>query len=153
MWYIDSSAFVKYYCDESAEKGARKVVDLLEDVKRSKEKLISSIILIGEVVSAFDKRLRRKILTREQFDESTGEFARDIQKLSESGSIVFEEITLINITSAVDFIVKYHLPVNDALHLYAALANSDKISEFVSSDKSLNAAAIAEGLKVLNPEE
>lgn len=153
MKYIDSSAFVKCYCDEDAEKGAQKVADLLEDVMRSKEKLISSIILIGEVVSAFDKRLRRKILTREQFDESTGQFASDIQKLSESGSIVFEEITLINITSAVDFIVKYHLPVNDALHLYTALANSDKISEFVSSDKSLNAAAIAEGLKVLNPEE
>ncbi len=153
MRYIDSSAFVKYYCDEGAEKGAQKVVDLLEDVKSGKEQLISSIILIGEVVSAFDKRLRRKILTKEQFDESTGEFARDIKKLSESGLIVFEEITLINITSAVDFIVKYHLPVNDALHLYTALANSDKISEFLSSDKSLNAAAIAEGLKVLNPEE
>lgn len=153
MKYIDSSAFVKYYCDESAERGAQKVAALVEDVKKGREKLISSIILIGEVVSAFDKRLRRKILTREQFDESTGEFARDTQKLSETDSLVFEEITLINITPAVDLIVKHHLPVNDALHLHTALANSDKISEFVSSDKSLNAAATAEGLKVFNPED
>lgn len=153
MKYVDSSAFVKFYLDESREKGADKVKTIIDRAKNGKETLISSILLIGEVTSALDKWVRLRILEREQFVESLRDFINDIKELTDRNAIVLEDISAITMTVAVDYIVKYHLTVNDAVHLYTALIKIDEIEEFVSSDRNLNAAAKKEGLRILNPEE
>ncbi len=153
MKYIDSSAFVKYYSDESVEKGADKVKVMIENAKKGKEILISSVLLVGEVASVFDKWVRLKILTKEQAAEIVSTFVNDIKELTEKNAIVLEDINSITMTSAVDYVINYHLAVNDALHLYTALINRDKVEEFVSSDRNLNAAAKKEGLKIFNPED
>lgn len=51
MKYIDSSAFVKYYSENSVEKGADKVRELIDSAKIGKEIFVSSVLLIGEVIS------------------------------------------------------------------------------------------------------
>ena len=153
MKYIDSSAFIKYYSDESAEKGADKMKVIIDRAKDGKEVLISSVLLIGEVISAFDKWVRLKILTKEQMSEVISEFVNDIKDLTEVNSIILEDVNSINIIFAVDYIINYHMTVNDAIHLYTALINGNRIDEFVSSDNNLNAVAEKEGLKIFNPEE
>jgi len=150
MKYIDSSAFVKYY---SVEKGSDKVNSIIDKAKEGKEKLISSILLIGEVVSAFDKMFRQKLITKEEFMISVKDFINDINELTEKNAIILEDIDSMDMTFAVDYIVNHHLTVNDALHLYSALVNKKKIEKFVSSDKNLNNAAKKEGLSVFDPEE
>ena len=150
MKYIDSSAFVKYY---STEKGSEKVNAIIDRAKDGKEKLISSILLIGEVISAFDKMFRQKLITKEEFMTSVKDFINDINELTEKTAIILEDVYSMNMIFAVDYIINYHLTVNDALHLYTALVNKKKIEKFISSDKNLNNAATKEGMSVFNPEE
>ena len=152
MNYIDSSAFVKYYSGEGSEKGSDKIKAIVDKAKDGEESLISSILLIGEVVSAFDKWVRLKILTQEQGAAAISEFVSDIKECAEKDTILLEDINLLHMTFSVDYIVKYHLPTNDALHLYTALIHKKHISTFISSDKSLNRAAEKEGFTVYDPE-
>ncbi|MBI3412685.1 MAG: type II toxin-antitoxin system VapC family toxin [Candidatus Aenigmarchaeota archaeon] len=152
MRYIDSSAFVKYYSEESAEKGANIVKEIIDNAKEGRETLISSILLVGEVISAFDKWARTGILSKENCTKTIAVFVNDIKELTEKNTIVLEDVRSIGMISAVDYIVNYHLTVNDAIHLYTALINKDKIECFVSSDNNLNTAAKKSGLKVFDPE-
>jgi predicted nucleic acid-binding protein len=153
MKYIDSSAFVKYYSDEKAEKGAEKVRKLIDTTKLGKETIISFILLIGEVISAFDKWVRLKIITKREFDEIISVFVTDLKQLTNENSIMLEGITPISMIFSIDYIMKYHLTVNDSLHLYTALMHKRDITEFVCSDNNLINAAKNEGLKVTNPEK
>ncbi|MBI2550071.1 type II toxin-antitoxin system VapC family toxin, partial [Candidatus Woesearchaeota archaeon] len=146
-------AFVKCYSDEAAEKGVGKVREIIGEAQKGSNTLVSSVIMVGEVVSALDKWVRKKLLTTERFDEALSEFSKDVKLLVEHNSLLLEDVTSVNITFIVDYVVKHHLPVNDAIHLYTALVNKDKIDAFMSSDKNLNTAAKAEGLTVLNPED
>jgi len=134
-------------------KGSDTVGAIIDKAKVGKEVLISSILLMGEVVSAFDKRIRLKFITKEEVTISTNDFINDIKELVDANSIILEDINSIYMVSAIDYIINYHLTVNDSLHLYTALVNKNKIEEFISSDKNLNVAAEKEGLKVFNPEE
>jgi len=153
MKYVDTSAFVKYYADESAEKGAKEIACLLDSAKDTKEKLMSSVLLIGECASVFDKWLRQKKIDQPERDKLLGDFINDIKELTENGSLELESVNTLTVIFSVDYIVKHHLTVNDALHLYAALSHKSKINKFVCSDNNLIRAAEREGLAVMNPEE
>ncbi|MEK6888046.1 MAG: type II toxin-antitoxin system VapC family toxin [Candidatus Aenigmatarchaeota archaeon] len=153
MKYIDTSAFVKYYSAEPAEKGAEQIEKLVDNAKIGEETLLSSVLLIGEAVSVFDKWLRLKRITNEGLDKATGKFITDVRELTESGNLMLEHVSVFNSLFSVDYIVKHHLTVNDALHLYAALLHKDKIDTFVCSDKNLLKAAEKEGFITMNPEE
>ena len=153
MKYIDTSAFVKYYFLEEWEKGAGKIREVIEAVRRDEEILVSSFILLGEAVSVFDKWLRQKIITQEQFDGLITQFFADIKELNDRGGLFLETINPSIILFSIDFILKHHISVNDAIHLYTALSRNPKISELISSDKNLNTAARNEGLIIFNPEE
>lgn len=153
MKYIDSSAFVKYYADESAEKGSAATSSLLDRAKEGKEKLIASILLIGECASVFDKWLRLKKIDIEERDKMIGDFISDIKELTEKESLQLEAITILAVMFSIDHITRHHLTVNDALHLHSAMIHKDKINQFICCDKNLLQAAGKEGLKTWNPEE
>lgn len=123
MKYIDTSAFVKYYSAEPAEKGAEQIKKLMDNAKKGEEALLSSVLLIGEAVSVFDKWLRLKRITNEGLDKAIGKFILDVRELTEGGNLTLEPVNVFNSLFSVDYIVKYHLTVNDALHLYAALVH------------------------------
>lgn len=153
MKYIDTSAFVKYYSSDDSEKGAEKVKELIDGAKNGEEKLISSILLIGESVSVFDKWVRMKLLTKQDFLKVLSAFLSDIGVLVGIGSLIFEEITSFTAMGSVDFIIKYNLSTNDALHLYSSVLNKTEVECFVCSDNKLLLAAQSEGLTVWNPED
>ena len=52
MKYLDTSAFVKHY--RAKEEGSDLVDKLIEDAKTGKGQLVSSFIVIGEIVFVMD---------------------------------------------------------------------------------------------------
>ena len=153
MKYIDTSAFVKYYSNEDSEKGSNKIKELINRAKEGNEKLISSILLIPECISAFDKRKRKGLLAKEDFNELLAIFVGDLKELVKSNSLVIEGINSFAIMFSVDYVIKHSLAVNDATHLYSALLNKSEIEQFISADGNLLKAAKLEGFSVFNPEE
>lgn len=152
MKYMDTSALVKYYGREDFEKGFAKIKELVEKAKAGNEILLSSYFIVGECISVFDKWVRYKLITEEELHKAIKRFLADVKDLNDKGTLILEPITSSVITLCTDLIVKYHLSINDAIHLYTALSNKDNIKEFICSDENLARAAKAEGFEVLNPE-
>jgi len=152
MKYIDTSAFVKYYGDSKFEKGADKIIDLIENAKQGKEILITSIFTIGEVVSVFDRWVRIKAITEDDLSKIISRFFSDLEKLNNSGGLSIESINPLSVVFSIENILKYHLSINDSLHLYTALMLKNQISQFISSDENQLIAAKKEGFEIWNPE-
>lgn len=150
MKYIDTSAFVKYYLEK--EKGFEKISKLIDKAKSGKENLTSSFFVIGGAISVFDKWIRLKLIIQEELDAVIKRFLADIKQMTDSGALILEPISTTPIIYCLEIITKHHIPINDAIHLYTALANKSLIKQFVCSDEILIKAAKAEGLEVFNPE-
>lgn len=153
MSYIDTSAFVKYYGNPDSEKGVNKIYEIIQKAKLSHIKLITSIFMIGETISVFDKWVRLKVITQVESQKLINNFLSDIGVLIDSGSLVLRKIDAFTILSSTEFITKHHISINDAIHLYTAITTLPKVRTFICSDKLLNTAAAKEGLKVFNPED
>ena len=151
MNYLDTSAFVKNYRNE--EKGSFTIHKLINDARSGKEQIMSSFFLVGETVSVFDKWTRYKYISDEECSELIKTFLGDLKDLFDSGILALEPVSTSTIINSLELITKHHLSMNDAIHLYTALANNTLPSLFVCSDSNLLKAAKAEGLTVFNPEE
>ena len=125
MNYIDTSAFIKYYSDEVREKGVREVTNLIESAKGGNDTLLSTFFIIGEAISVFDKRVRQKIITLDDFNISIKKFLADINEMTTKGVLVLEPVSSSTILLCAELIIKHHLSINDAIHLYTTLANRD----------------------------
>lgn len=147
MKYIDTSALVKYYGNPEFEKGIDKITDLIEKAKQGKEVLVTSIFTIGEAVSVFDRWIRIKAITEEEFSKIIARFLVDIEKLNNAGGLIIESINPLSIIFSIDHIIKHHIPINDSLHLYTALTLKHEIEQFISSDEMQLNAAKKEGLR------
>lgn len=80
MKYIDSSVFAKGYAYEKLEKGADKAKEEIEKARLGEEIFVSSILLIGEVVSIFDKWYRRHILSDDELSDQLSLFVQTFRK-------------------------------------------------------------------------
>jgi uncharacterized protein len=149
--YLDTSAFVKYY--RAKEKGSDAIRRIIEDSEAGKGQLISSFILIGEVISVFDKWARRKFITEEECGELAEIFLKEAKELSDSRALLLEPVSALTIVRCLELITKHHLSLNDAIHLSTALENKASINMFVCSDGNLLEGARKEGFAVLDPEE
>lgn len=152
MKYLDTSAFIKYYCNPAFEKGIDAITNLIEQAKQGKEALVTSILTLGEIVSAFDRWIRIKAITEQEFSQLITRFFVDIELLHTAGGLIIESITSLSIVFSVEHIIKHHLPINDSLHLYTALALRFQIEQFISSDAMQLRTAEREGLPTWNPE-
>ena len=150
MKYLDTSAFVKHY--RAKEEGSDIINNLVDDAKAGNEQLVSSFILIGEIISVFDKWTRYKFISSDECNELVRIFLREVKELNDAGILVLEHVSTSTITNCLDLIIKYHLSINDAIHLYSALSNKTLIDQFICSDSLLLKAAKSEGFEVLNPE-
>ena len=151
MKYLDTSAFVKHY--RAKEEGSDLINKLIEDAKAGKEQLVSSFIIIGEIISVFDKWTRLKFISKEECDELVKIFLREIKELSDAEILILEHVSTSTITNCIDLITKHHLSLNDSIHLFTALGNKTLIDTFVCSDEVLIKAAKKEGFSIINPEE
>jgi len=153
MKYIDTSAFVKYYGNEEFEKGSDKITELIEKAKIGEEVLVSSVFMLGEAVSVFDRWVRLRLITEEESQKIISQFLEDIKELSDVRGLILEPVDTILIMFSMSFVVKYHIPINDAIHLYSAVTSTLGVKEFICSDKMLNRAAVEEGFEIFDPEE
>lgn len=124
---VDSSALAKRYIQEAGS-------DLLDGFLQDASRLGLCIILVPEIVSAFNRRVREKVLTQRDYKRVRKQLLADVQDadiLQITPSVIARSVTLLE-TSV--------LRGMDSLHVACAL--EWKADLFVTSDRrQFNAAA------------
>ena len=147
-YYLDTSALIKRYVDESGSVWLRAQIDAtLQPL------IISSHLLLAEMISAFNRRVREGALSREDYTYLRHAFQSDC--LNEYVIIPVNQSIM---DLATQLLERYPLRTLDALHLATALSAQQFLTPygltgvtFLSSDDRLLAAAVAEELAVENP--
>ncbi len=130
--FFDSSAFAKRYVDEDGSQ-------LVDDICQETTELSLSVICIPEIISALNRRIREKRLSR-----------RDYSKIKRYLSDDVRDAMIINLVPEVIAASTRLLEVSplramDALHVACAIIWRAEL--FVSSDKKQVTAARKAGLK------
>jgi len=130
--FLDSSAFAKRFIEES---GSQQVENLCSQATE----LCLSVICVPEIISALNRRLRERNLTRQ-------DYARAKQRLSQD----VRDTVIINLTpdviqSSIEVLETTPARTMDALHIACAMAWESDL--FASSDHRQIAAARTAGLR------
>jgi predicted nucleic acid-binding protein len=147
-YYLDTSALVKRYIDEIGSAWLRALVDpALSPV------LVVSQLLIVEMTSAFNRRLREGTVNRDDYTRMIDAFRDDC--LVEYKIMPLDEFI---IDLACELLERHPLRAYDAIHLGTTLvinrllmAHQMPALTFLCADERLLNAATAEGLAVDNP--
>lgn len=147
-YFLDSSALVKRYARET---GTAWVAGLFKPA--SGNRIYSARITFVEVVAALTRRTRSGRLTSTATAKSLARFRRAF-----AGKVSVIEVTPPLVEAAAGLAEKHALRGYDAVQLAAALhSNARRLTAgatpltLISADIALNAAALAEGLVVDNP--
>jgi predicted nucleic acid-binding protein len=136
--YLDSSAIVKRYVNE---KGTGTVDEIFKDAEDKKLIIVFSIWNITEVIVAFDKYERKKIIElKPTFDK----FVNELKKLVNMGSIETVDASSRIIFDSIEQILRYHIYSADAIQIVSCkFYNCEK---FFTADKELYNVAKKEGI-------
>ena len=129
---VDSSSFAKRYIQEP---GSGKLDELLQHASE----LALCIIVIPEIISALNRRLREQILTNKDYRESKRQLLDDVHDAT------VLQITPAVVALSVKLLENNVLRAMDALHVACALAW--KADLFITSDRRQLDAAIHSGLQ------
>ncbi len=147
-YFLDSSALVKRYARET---GTAWVVSLFKPAAANF--IYAARITFVEVVAALTRRTRSGRLVPTATAKSLIRFRRAF-----AGKFLIVDVTASLVENAAALAEKHVLRGYDAVQLAAALQiNSDRLAAgtlaitLISADVTLNAAALAEGLAVDNP--
>lgn len=153
-YYLDTSALVKYYFTEPGSSWVAALIDeLSSDNATSLNITFISEIAIVELAAALAILRRQKKLSNRRFDRAYAHFFSDLA----DGLFTPLTITTKHFYVGAELTRRHPLKAYDALHLAIALEQRQILSDFandltfVCGDKSLIAAAKAEGLKTENP--
>ena len=146
-YFLDSSALVKFYVEEIGSDWTRSLTNVAENII-----YVASVARV-EIVSALTRRLNRGDIVPAEFDqacdEAEADFINQFRIVDLTNAIIEDAITLAK---------RHGLRAYDAVQLAAALDTGRIISEvesteliLVSADADLNAAAVAQGLRVEDP--
>ncbi len=137
--YFDTSAVVKLYVEEPGS-------DHVSDVAR-KYRLLSSVILSVEMVSALARRQRLGDLSGDARDIAVGDFRKDLL------SFDLVELTAEIRQKAEAALLSYSLRTLDAIHIASALFMREALAlprlPFITFDRRQRAGAVLAGLDVL----
>jgi predicted nucleic acid-binding protein len=145
-YYLDTSAALKLYVDEPGSNWLRTQVS-------SVTALLSCWLLVIEITSAFNRRVREGSLDLRDYARIRDIFREDCRTL-------YQIIPLTNavVDRACELLERHPLRSYDAAHLAAALVAKESMQRralpsliFLSADDRLNDIALAEGLAVINP--
>jgi predicted nucleic acid-binding protein len=130
--FLDSSAFAKRFVEEV---GSEEV----EDICAGTTELAVSIICTPEIISALNRRVREKALSRTQYSIIKERLAGDLR-----------DAVVVNLTSeilqqGISLLESNALRAMDALHIASALVW--RADQFVSADVRQVAAARKAGMK------
>lgn len=124
---VDSSALAKRYIQETGS-------DLLDDLLQDASRLGLCIILVPEIVSAFNRRIREKAFTQRDYKRARKQLLADVQDadvLQITPSVIARSVSLLE-TSV--------LRGMDSLHVACAL--EWKADLFITADRrQFNTAA------------
>ncbi len=129
---IDSSSFAKRYVQET---GSNKLDVLLQHTSE----LALSIIVVPEIISALNRRLREQVLTGKEYQMAKRQLLDDVHDaaiLQVTPAVVAQSVKLLEMNT---------LRAMDALHIACAL--EWKADLFITSDKRQLDAAIQSGLQ------
>jgi len=131
--FFDASAFAKRYVEEN---GSQQVDDICQEATE----LSLSVICVPEIISALNRRIREKNLSRREYKTIKEHLSDDIR-----------DVEIINLTpevlaTATTLLEAHPLRSMDALHIACALEWGAEL--FVSSDKRQTTAAGKAGLKI-----
>jgi len=146
VFYLDSSAIVKRYCEEKGSK----FVDTFYEYERNRDtRFYSSRHTLAEVDSSIQRRFHQNLLNREEASATIKAFLQE--SLS---SINFIDIDNILLYRAIALMGKYKLRSGDSIQLSAAMEvyfiHGNNL-HFISSDHHLNETARCEGINVIDP--
>ena len=148
VYYLDASALVKRYVNESGSGWLRSLL-----ASTQVDLLFTSRMTIVEVMSAFARRVREGALTSEEFAAAEnalrGDCLRDYQIMPPTIEIVDLACSLLQ---------RHPLRAYDATYLASALSAQKFLATeghpgliFLSADDRLTSAASVEGLETDNP--
>lgn len=130
--FFDASAFAKRYLEE---KGSQ----LVDDFCRKASELSISVICVPEIISALNRRVREKRLSRQDYATVKRHLSDDVR------DAVVVNLTSEVIATSTSLLEASALRAMDALHVACALEWGADL--FVSSDKRQVAAAKKAGLR------
>jgi predicted nucleic acid-binding protein len=147
-YYLDASALVKRYVDETGSDWLRATMAPAQHFL-----LFTSRMVIVEVISAFARRIRDGSLTPGEFT-----VVRDAFRFDCLNEYQIMPPTVATIDLACTLLERNPLRAYDAVHLATALsaqqflaARGNPLLTFLSADDHLNLAATTEGIAVDNP--
>ena len=154
IYYLDASAVVKYYILEPGSEWVRELVDARDAYDGSPLNVVFiSDPSIAECAAAFAVLHRVERITRRTRDGAYQAYTKHVA----SGLYGILTVTTADFRSAA-LLTQYHpLKAYDAVQLAVALRQNRALATvrqsliFVSGDKTLLAAAKAEGLDIDNP--
>jgi uncharacterized protein len=129
---VDTSSFAKRYIQEA---GSEQLDALLQQASE----LALCVILIPELISALNRRLREEALTREQYQRAKFLLLNDVRDAT------ILQLTPAVISRSVTLMENSALRAMDALHVACAL--EWKADLFVTSDKRQCDSAMSSGLR------
>ena len=129
---IDSSSFAKRYIQENGS-------DKLDDLLQHASALALSIILVPEIISGLNRRLREGFLTDNNYRKAKKQLLDDVRDAT------VLQLTPAVISQSVKLLENNVLRAMDALHVACALEWEANL--FVTSDRRQFDAAISSGLQ------
>ena len=138
--FFDSSSLAKRYIDE---QGSSEIESILYDTTQ----LAVSIIVIPEILSGLNRRVREGVITLEDYKIIKKQFAEDMEDM-----IVLQLAPKV-ISTSTSLLEKNTLRAMDALHIACAIEWNATL--FVTSDKRQLLAAKHAGLELnyVGPEQ
>ena len=130
--FLDSSAFAKRFVEEP---GSQEVEILCSQATE----LCLSVICVPEIISALNRRLREKSLTRREYAQAKQRLSQDVR------DAVIINLTPDVIHSSIEVLETTPVRTMDALHIACALAWGADL--FASADHRQLSAAKTVGLK------
>ena len=130
--FLDSSAFAKRYVDEPGSEAVESLCAAATD-------LGLSVVCVPEIISALNRRLRERSLSRRQYETVKENLSEDMR-----------DVAIVNLTPSVIATCTTILEANpvramDALHVACAVEWGAEL--FVSADKRQVSAAKRAGLR------
>ena len=130
--FFDASAFAKRYVEETGSQ-------LVDDICFTAKEISISVICVPEIISALNRRVREKCLSRQDYFTIKQHLSDDVRD-----AVIVNLIPEVIVTST-KLLEASPLRAMDALHVACALLWGAEL--FVSSDKRQTIAAKKAGLK------
>ena len=130
--FLDSSAFAKRFIDEPGSQDVENLCDQANE-------LCLSVICVPEVISALNRRLRERSLTRQDYAQVKLRLSQDVR------DTIIINLTPDVIQSSIKVLETSPVRTMDAIHIACALAWDTDL--FATADQRQVTAARVMGLK------